>query len=291
MRKLESAICLAMARVRPPSGAAETFTIQYLGSGLDFVDCTFQPLNCGPRTVSWNPIVTVQTVSGADGIYSFNVDPPDNPANTLTSLSLVGNSLVGSSFTTQHSSGALIGGNLAATVQGGRVTSIDGLIAGSFHEMWGFSGGTEVLNFCCVPPNTLPNGQAAMVPEPETYALMVAGLAAGALVQRRQQPQSAIRSRRNALSPSGRRGDPCLAYAYRVFGVRYRHQSMTGIATTSLRPVYATGKGSFGMPTLHRSHQYFDFNLPIWRLPSKTTRGRVGRSGARTRRSRTGRLA
>ena len=181
--------------MRPPSGAAETFTIQYLGSGLDFVDCTFQPLNCGPRTVSWNPIVTVQTVSGADGIYSFNVDPPDNPANTLTSLSLVGNSLVGSSFTTQHSSGALIGGNLAATVQGGRVTSIDGLIAGSFHGDVGLQRGhRKFFNFCCVPPNTLPNGQAAMVPEPETYALMVAGLAAGALVQRRRT----IRNRRFA---------------------------------------------------------------------------------------------
>ena len=146
MSRLASAICLAAALFAAPVGAMETFTIPYLGSAQAVVDCTLRPLDCGPRTVAWNPIVTVQVLSGADGIYSFDVVPPANPASTLTFLSLVGNPFDEFNLSTQVSE-PLLGGSVTATVQGGRVTSIDGLIAGDVHEMWRFAGTAVSFEF------------------------------------------------------------------------------------------------------------------------------------------------
>ena len=80
-------------------------------------------------------------MSGSDGVYSFNAFPHDKPANPLTFLSLVSDPLsLPFNFSTQD---AFLNGSLTATVQGGRVTSIDGLIVGEFQASWHFAG-TEV---------------------------------------------------------------------------------------------------------------------------------------------------
>jgi hypothetical protein len=120
-------------------------------------------------------------VSGADGVYSFAAFPPANPANTLTFLSLVADTFGGFFNLSTQDQGLL--GDLTATVQGGRVTSIDGLIIDGI-ESWTFAG--PAVSFATSPPMVLSfSGQAAMVPEPGVYALMIAGLAAGVWARRR----------------------------------------------------------------------------------------------------------
>ena len=122
-------------------------------------------------------------MSGSDGVYSFNAFPHDKPANPLTFLSLVSDPLsLPFNFSTQDP--FLLGG-LTATVQGGHVTSIDGLIVGEFQASWHFAGPEVDFNQPMFEKAGPFSGHAAVVPEPETYALMIAGLAAGALARRR----------------------------------------------------------------------------------------------------------
>jgi len=178
MRQLASAICLVMTLFAAPVQAVETFTLRYAGTGFDPANCTQQ----GCPITPWISTVTVQTVSGSDGVYSFNAYPPDNPG-TLTFLSLVSDPLsLHFNFSTQDP--FLLGG-LTATVQGGHVTSIDGLIVGEFQASWHFAGPEVDFNQPMFEKAGPFSGHAAVVPEPETYALMIAGLAAGALGRRR----------------------------------------------------------------------------------------------------------
>ena len=118
MRQLASAICLVMTLFAAPVQAVETFTLRYAGTGFDPVNCTQQ----GCPFTPWISTVTVQTVSGSDGVYSFNAFPPANPANTLTFLSLVSDTF-GFIFDVSTQD-AHLNGIVTATVQGGRVTSI-----------------------------------------------------------------------------------------------------------------------------------------------------------------------
>ena len=179
MRQLASAICLAMTLFAAPVQAVETFTLRYGGTAHLAFDCF--PVLCLPYTTPWLSTVTVQTVSGADGVYSLNGYPPDNPANTLTFLSLVSDDLDYPFDVSTHDTASAV---LTATIQGGRVTSIDGSLFIS-PGIWGFSG-TEVGFGQPLMGKTGPfSGQAAVIPEPDTYALMLAGLAAGVWARRR----------------------------------------------------------------------------------------------------------
>jgi hypothetical protein len=69
--------------------AIESFSVPYGGVATIPIDCHVQPLSCGIVTFPWQSVVTVQTVSGADGVYTFNSFPPNDPSNTLTFMSLV----------------------------------------------------------------------------------------------------------------------------------------------------------------------------------------------------------
>jgi hypothetical protein len=163
-----------------PVQAVETFTLRYGGTGHLAFDCF--PVLCLPFTTPWISTVTVQTVSGADGVYSLNGYPPDNPANTLTFLSLVSDTY---GFVFDVSTHDTVNAVLTATIQGGRVTSIDGSLFIS-PAIWGFSGTEVGFGQPLIGKSGPFSGQAAVIPEPETYALMIVGLAAGALVQRRR---------------------------------------------------------------------------------------------------------
>jgi len=179
MRQLASAICLATTLLAAPVSALETFTLRYEGTGHLAFDCF--PVQCLPFSTPWNSTVTVQTVSGADGVYAFNGFPPANPANTLTFLSLVSDNY---GFVFDVSTQDTVSAILTATILGGRLTSIDGSLFIS-PAIWRFAG-VEVGFDQPLSGKTGPySGQAAMVPEPETYALMLAGLAAGWWARRR----------------------------------------------------------------------------------------------------------
>ena len=179
MRQLASAICLAMTLFGAPAQAIETFTLRYAGTGFDPINCTQQ----GCPSTPWISTVTVKTVSGSDGVYSFNAFPHDNPANTLTFLSLVSDTLSAPfNLSTQDPS---LNGILTATVQGGRVTSIDGVLFIS-PATWTFAGTVVDFNQPLVEKAGPFSGHAAVIPEPETYALMIVGLAAAAFGQRRR---------------------------------------------------------------------------------------------------------
>ena len=179
MRQLASAICLAMTLFAAPVQAVETFTLRYGGTGHLAFDCF--PVPCLPFTTPWISTVTVQTVSGSDGVYSLNGFPPNNPANTLTFLSLVSDTY---GFVFDVSTQDTLSAILTATVQGGRVTSIDGSLFIS-PAIWRFAGIEVDFNQPMFGKTGPFSGHAAMVPEPETYALMIAGLAAGAWARRR----------------------------------------------------------------------------------------------------------
>ena len=177
MRQLASAICLVMTLFAAPVQAVETFTLRYAGTGFDPANCTQQ----GCPITPWISTVTVQTVSGADGVYSLNGYPPENPANTLTFLSLVSDTY---GFVFDISTHETVNAVLTATIQGGRVTSIDGSLFSS-PAIWGFSGVEVGFGQPLIGKTGPYSGHAAMVPEPETYALMIAGLVAGAWARRR----------------------------------------------------------------------------------------------------------
>ncbi len=179
MRQLASAICLVMSLFAAPVQAVETFTLRYAGTGHLAFDCF--PVLCLPFTTPWISTVTVQTVSRADGVYSLNGYPPENPANTLTFLSLVSDTY---GFVFDISTHETVNAVLTATIQGGRVTSIDGSLFSS-PAIWGFSGVEVGFGQPLIGKTGPYSGQAAVIPEPETYALMLAGLVAGAWARRR----------------------------------------------------------------------------------------------------------
>jgi len=187
MRTLAMAIGVAIHLAAGPATAVETFTVAYDGSAVVPIDCFVQPQACGLFTVPWHPLVTVQLTSGADGTYAFAAFPRDNPANTLTFLSLVSVGSAGAPVARLDLStedGGLLGG-LTATVQGGRVTSLDGLIVGDLAARWRFAGIDVSFEQQLVEKSGPYSGHAAMVPEPEVYALMIVGLAAAAWVRGR----------------------------------------------------------------------------------------------------------
>ena len=203
MRTLATAIGVAIHLAASPATAVETFTLAYDGSAVVPIDCFVQPQACGLFTVPWHPIVTVRLTSAADGIYAFEAFPPDNPANTLTFLSLVSVGSAGEPVATLDLSTAdssLLGG-LTATVQGGHLTSLDGLIVGDLAARWRFTGIDVSFEQPPVGKSGPYSGHAAMVPEPDVYVLMIAGLAAAAWVRGR-----AIRRQRCGAERSPRVG-------------------------------------------------------------------------------------
>ena len=179
MRQLAGAICLATTLFAVPVAAVETFTLRYGGTGHLAFDCF--PVLCSPFTTPWISTVTVETVSGSDGVYSLNGFPPDNPANTLTFLSLVSDT---NGFVFDVSTHDTVNAVLTTTIQGGRVTSIDGSLFIS-PAIWRFSGTEVDFNQPLIGKTGPFSGHAAVIPEPETYALMLAGLAAGLCARRR----------------------------------------------------------------------------------------------------------
>jgi hypothetical protein len=181
MRQLASAICLATTLLAAPVSALETFTLRYEGTGHLAFDCF--PVQCLPFSTPWTSTVTLQTVSGADGVYSLNGFPPNNPANTLTFLSLVSDN---NGFVFDVSTQDTVNAILSATIQGGRVTSIDGSLFIS-PAIWRFAGVEVTFDRPLVEKSGPFSGQASMVPEPGTYALMLAGLAAGLWARRRTE--------------------------------------------------------------------------------------------------------
>ena len=183
MNKLLSSAVLAAACSAGSAQALESFSVPYSGVARIPIDCHLQPL-CGIFDFPWISVVTVQTVSGADGVYRFDSYPRDNPANTLTFMSLVSGGSVAWPFDLSTRDAHLLGG-VTATLQGGRLVSMDGSIVGEFIATWRFAGETLSFDLCCAPHSGQFSGHAAMIPEPATYALMLGGLAAGWLARRR----------------------------------------------------------------------------------------------------------
>ena len=178
---------LAGGLLAAPAHAIETFSVAYGGTATIPIDCFSQPASCGLITFPWTPAVTLQTVSAADGVYRFDSFPPGNPSNTLTFLSLVSDAaatpLLHNLDLSTLDSGLL--GGVSATVQGGRVVGLHGTIVGAFQATWTFSGAALSFDLCCVPQSGPYAGQAAMIPEPDSAALMLGGLAAAWLARRR----------------------------------------------------------------------------------------------------------
>jgi len=173
--------------------AVETFSIPYAGTATIPIDCFIQPSECGLRTFAWQSTVTLQTVSAIDGVYRFDSFPPNNPSNTLLFLSLISDRsatpLFGNLDLSTLDSGLL--GGVSATLQGGRVVGLDGTLVGDFQATWRFAG--DALSFDLhLAPNSGPySGQAAMIPEPSSLALMMGGLGAGWIARRRRMAGAA----------------------------------------------------------------------------------------------------
>ena len=98
MSRLLGLAALAVACSTTPAHALESFSVPYGGVATIPIDCTFQPLSCGIFTFTWKSVLTLQTASGADGVYRFDSYPPDNPSNTLTFLSLVSDESAAGAF-------------------------------------------------------------------------------------------------------------------------------------------------------------------------------------------------
>jgi hypothetical protein len=68
----------------------ESFSVPYGGVATIPIDLHLHSRSpAGIFTFTWKSVLTLQTVSGADGVYRFDSYPPDNPSNTLTFLPLV----------------------------------------------------------------------------------------------------------------------------------------------------------------------------------------------------------
>lgn len=179
MRRLARAVALVAALASGSAQSAETFTVIYGGTARISVDCFIKPLACGIFDYPWTAVMTLQTLSGDDGVYVFHGYPPDYPSSTLTFFSLISDKSPNPSFVVFDASSLdePIGNNvLSATVQGGRVVSIDGGILGGSDARWGFAGQGLVFEDRSVP-KFFAEGHAVMIPEPSTSALMIGGLA------------------------------------------------------------------------------------------------------------------
>jgi hypothetical protein len=154
---------------------ADDFVVPYIGTVI-YASCSpLDPVCQMPQQYGWAPLLTFETVSGADGTYAGSFYDPDG-LNTLLHATLSSDfAFIPVLDTTEQpdTRGQLYWG-LSATVVGGRVTSFDGF---AFNEgdHWTFSGSTVAYDLSCTKcPLVL--GSAAVVPEPSTYALVLAGL-------------------------------------------------------------------------------------------------------------------
>jgi hypothetical protein len=179
MKRIRAALVLSL--LLPCAGAAyaqATFLMGLHGSGLHFPlpsECSPQQA-CTPFSVPWTGTVTIVTASDANGVYtggsllgldfvtnraSFNLDAIRNSSQAFGepySVTLAGHQVASVDFAIHLTPGS---GVLAPTV-----LSFSGL-SGGYNEPVSHSVGATFYSATLVP-----------IPEPQSWALLLAGLAA-----------------------------------------------------------------------------------------------------------------
>jgi hypothetical protein len=154
---------------------ADGFVVPYIGTVIYAYCSPFDPVCQPPQQYGWAPVLTFETVSGADGTYAGSFYDPDG-VNTLLHATLSSDfAFIPALDTAGHpDTGGQLYWSLSATVVGGLVTSFDGF-AGDDFDRWTFSGSTVAYDLSCTKC-PLVGGSAVVVPEPSTYALVLVGL-------------------------------------------------------------------------------------------------------------------
>jgi hypothetical protein len=190
MKLLHALVAACLSAVAGSALAVQSFSLTMAGTGSTIVDGNVCQ-TCGGLVVpfAWTGTIDVTTSSGADGVYSGSNLLSFTGQAALTAPAQY--AVFGFQFATDGTGGSFFPtGPPVVTIGNGLVTSIDA--SGSFHPgdisfnglhvAYGgffFHGGTTSSN------GSLTNVSA--VPEPETYAVLLLGLAGIGFVARKRK--------------------------------------------------------------------------------------------------------
>jgi len=186
MKKI-AALTLALAA---SYAQAVPYNMSMSGSGITFVDGNVLCCSQQPVSFSWSGLIHVDVNSSADGTYSGAALQGFAARGSLDSPTPY--AVFGFSFAPPPSYYWTT--DPSVTVQGGRITDVRGSWHDGFSNLSGtFAGmsfGSE--SFAWHAGHTIANGGLSVntvavspVPEPETYALLLAGLGVLQLIRRR----------------------------------------------------------------------------------------------------------
>jgi hypothetical protein len=160
---------------------ADTWSVQYFGTGTLNSDCRLHP-NCPPPTVGiWNPVLTFETNSSQDGSYTsaFYVLIDSVARVMLTDDFFAGE---GAFDTDQHSAA----GVFVAKLRNDEVVSIYGDFFGNGDQHWSIS--LESISYSNPAGSGSFGFATSAIPEPASYALLMSGLALIGVMRRRRRP-------------------------------------------------------------------------------------------------------